>query len=121
MRQFLLTFILGVLLCSILSHTLLPHELYPARLLCPWYSPGKNTGVGNHSLLQRVFPTPGSNPGLLHWQTDSLPQSHLCRRCRFSSPGEGNGYPVQYSCLENSMDRGPCRLKSMGWQTVRHD
>ena len=22
------------------------------------------------------------------------------------SPGEGNGYPVQYSCLENSMDRG---------------
>ena len=22
------------------------------------------------------------------------------------SPGEGNGYPLQYSCLENSMDRG---------------
>ena len=25
------------------------------------------------------------------------------------SPGEGNGYPLQYSCLENSMDRGVCR------------
>ena len=26
-----------------------------------------------------------------------------------TSPGEGNGYPLQYSCLENSMDRGVCR------------
>ena len=24
------------------------------------------------------------------------------------SPGEENGYPLQYSCLENSMDKGPC-------------
>ena len=29
-------------------------------------SPGKNTGVGSHSLLQGIFPTRGSNPGLLH-------------------------------------------------------
>jgi len=28
------------------------------------------------------------------------------------SPGEGNGFPLQYSCLENSMDRGAC------WATV---
>ena len=38
-------------------------------------SPGKNTGVGCHSLLQEIFPTQGSNPGfwsLLHWQVDSL-------------------------------------------------
>ena len=48
-----------------------------ARLLCPWDSPGKNTGVGNHALLQGVFPTQGSNPrllALLHWQTGSLPR-----------------------------------------------
>ena len=32
------------------------------------------------------------------------------------SPGEGNGTPLQYSCLENSMDRG-----SMGSQRVGHD
>ena len=37
-----------------------------ARLLCPWDFPGKNTGVGCHSLLQGIFPTQGSNPGLLH-------------------------------------------------------
>ena len=34
------------------------HWLYPARLLCPWNSPGKNTGVGCHALLQGIFPTP---------------------------------------------------------------
>ena len=33
---------------------------------CPWDSPGKNTGVGCHSLLQGVFLTQGSNLGLLH-------------------------------------------------------
>ena len=32
----------------------------------PWNSPGQNTGVGSLSLLQGIFPTQGSNPGLLH-------------------------------------------------------
>ena len=34
--------------------------------LCPWDSPGKNTGVGCRALLQGIFPTQGSNPGLSH-------------------------------------------------------
>ena len=37
------------------------------------------------------------------------------------SPGEGNGYPLQYSCLENSMDKEPGGLQSMGSQRVRYD
>ena len=37
------------------------------------------------------------------------------------SPGEGNGYPLQYSGLEKSIDRGAWRAKSMGSQRVRHD
>ena len=37
------------------------------------------------------------------------------------SPGEGNGNPLQYSGLENPMDRGPAGLQSMGSQRVRHD
>ena len=41
--------------------TLRPHELQPARLLCPWDSPGKNTGVGCHAFLQGIFQTQGSN------------------------------------------------------------
>jgi len=32
---------------------------------CPWNSPGKNNGVGSHSLLLGIFPTQGSNPGFL--------------------------------------------------------
>ena len=32
----------------------------------PWNSPGQNTGVDNYSLIQGIFPTQGSNPGLLH-------------------------------------------------------
>ena len=36
------------------------------HLLCTWNSPGKNTGVGSQSLLQGIFPTQVSNPGLLH-------------------------------------------------------
>ena len=52
--------------CSVVSDSLRPHGLQPSRLLCPWNSPGKNTGVGRHFLLQRIFPTQGSNLGLLH-------------------------------------------------------
>ena len=37
------------------------------------------------------------------------------------SSREGNGNPLQYSCLDNSMDRGAWRAKSMASQTVRHD
>ena len=49
-----------------MSDSFQPHRLWPTKLLCPWNSPGKNTGKGNHSLLQGIFPTQGSNPGLLH-------------------------------------------------------
>ena len=38
-----------------------------------------------------------------------------------SSHGEGNGNPLQYSCLENSMDRETGGLQSLGPQRVRHD
>jgi len=41
-----------------LNTYLLP--LLPARLLCPWDSPGKNTGVGCHALLQGNLPNPGN-------------------------------------------------------------
>ena len=34
--------------------------------------PSKSTGGGCHSRPQGIFPTPGSNPGVLHWQVDSL-------------------------------------------------
>ena len=68
--------------CAQLCLTLRPHGLQPARLLCPWDSPSKNTGVGCHAFLQGIFSTQGLNPHLLrlllcrcilyHWS----PKSH---------------------------------------------
>ena len=37
-----------------------PHGLEPIRLLCPWDSPGRNTGLGCHAFLQGIFPDPGT-------------------------------------------------------------
>ena len=51
---------------SVMSYSLQPHGLWPARLLSPWDSPGKNTGVGCHALLQGIFLTQESNSCLLH-------------------------------------------------------
>ena len=50
----------------------------PARFLCQWDFPGKNTGVGYHFLLEGIFPTWGLNPGI-ELQVDSLP-TELPRR-----------------------------------------
>ena len=58
----------GVCMLSHFSYVLLFATLWAeaTRLLCPWDSPGKNTGMGCHFLLQGIFPTQGSNPGLPH-------------------------------------------------------
>ena len=59
-----------------MSSSLWSHGLKPARLLCPWDFPGKNTGVGCYALLQGIFPIQGLNPYLLcllHWQEGSSP------------------------------------------------
>ena len=60
-----------------IKHRMTMHVYYKS-LLCntmncslPGSSPGKNTGVGCHALLQGIFPTQGLNPSLfflLHWQ-----------------------------------------------------
>ena len=62
------------------------------RLLCPWDSPSKNTGVGCHFFLLGIFPTQGSNSCLLcllHWQVGPLPlaplgkpQNNVINMCR---------------------------------------
>ena len=63
--------------CSVMSDSVTPCTIAPQAPLCPWDSPDKNTGVGCHVLLQGIFLTQGSNPGLLHCRkADSLPLSH---------------------------------------------
>ena len=48
------------------SHSVVSDSLQHHGLYSPWNSPGQNTGVGSLSLLQGIFPTQGSNLGLLH-------------------------------------------------------
>ena len=66
---------------------------------CPWNFPSKNTGVSCHFLL---------SGHLLHQQADSLQLHHLEIVCVYlkDTCGEGNGTPLQHSCLENPMDGG---------------
>ena len=68
--------VVHLLSCVPLFHDSMDCSPLLSTLFCPWNSPGKDTGVGCHSLLQGTFPTQGSNPDLLHWQADSLPLSY---------------------------------------------
>ena len=144
-----------------MSDSVRPHRRQPTRLPHPWDSPGKNTGVGCHFLLQcmkvksesefaQSCPTlsdpmdcslPGSSihgifqARVLEWGaitfSDRLPISVFLgfpcgsagkeTPCNVGdlgsipglgrSPGEGKGYPLQYSSLENSMDYIVCGVE----------
>ena len=48
------------------SHSVMSDSLRLHGLYCPWNSSGQNIGVGSVSLLQGIFPTQQSNPGLPH-------------------------------------------------------
>ena len=58
------------------SHSVVSNSLQRHGLYSPWNSPGKNTGVGGHSLLQGTFLTQGLNPGLLYCRRILYQQSH---------------------------------------------
>ena len=57
----------------VVSNSLQSHGLEPTRLLYPWNSPGKNIGLGCHSLLQGTFLIQGSKVGSPALQAGSLP------------------------------------------------
>ena len=58
------------------SHLVVSNSLQPHGLYSRWNSPGQNTGVGISSLLQGIFPTQGSNPGLPHCRQILYQLSH---------------------------------------------
>ena len=69
---------------------------------------GKEIQKGEGILKHLGFPggSDGKEPACNARDPGSIPGLGRC-------PGEGNGYPLQYSCLENSMDRGT-------WQATVH-
>ena len=111
-----------------MSDSLRPHGLYS-----PWNSPGQNTGVGGLSLLQGLFPTQGSDPGLLHcrqifYQLSHQGSPHMKRgnglkalstvsqhrgydRCQFLL----KGFASQPSAL-SSTPSCPCWLRTKLWR-----
>ena len=141
-----------------MSNSVRPHRQQPTRLPRPWDSPGKNTGVGCHFLLQcmkvksesevtQSCPTLGNlmdcslhgifQARVLEWVAIAFSDITLYiyvhiysdsdgKESAYNagdpgsipelgrSPGEGHIYRLQYSCLENSMDRGT-------WRATAHE
>ena len=92
-------------------------EVYPARFLCPWESPGKNTGVGCCALLQGTFPTHGlylRHLCLLRWQVGSLPLAPLVKPNIYAGPPQ-----FILSMEEKSVTSTctwACRVSLKGWE-----
>ena len=87
--------------CSVVSDSLWLHGLYS-----PWNSPGQNTGVGNLSLLQEIFPTQGSNSGLMH-----------CRRILYQVSHKGSPRKLSFEDLILlNCDIGKDSWESLGLQ-----
>ena len=74
---------------------------------------GARGWLGRTSQVALVVNNMPANAGDIR-DTGSIPVSGRC-------PGEGNGNPFQYSCMENPMDEEPVGLQSMGSQRVRND
>ena len=78
---------------SVVSNSLGPHRLQPTRLLCPWVSPGKDTGVGCRALLQGIFRTQGR-------ESMSLVSPECPELQMVSLPAEPSGRP--HSCVKQT-------------------
>ena len=117
-------------MASVVSDSVWPYGLWPARLLCPWVSPGNNTRVHCHFLLQGIFPSQGSNPHLLfsclgRWV---LYYQHHQGRPSLSGPVQTGS--SQAECLQEGwrppalpaagfgeLQRGWERAGLLGWQS----
>ena len=115
-----------------------------------WNSLGQNTRVGSLALLQRIFPTQRSNPGLPHcrWILDQLGHQGSSSSCKVSSCTTGKGFPqgdsgqsrrwIQPKGQEDPLEKGmtthsrvlawkiprteePGGPQSLGSQRVRYD
>ena len=93
------------------SHLVVSGSLRPHGLYSPWNSPGQNTGMRSHFLLQEIFPTQGLNLGLLH-----------CRQMLYHlSHADLNKIPydntVEVTNRFKGLDLTEC-LKNYGWRFI---
>ena len=84
----------------------------------PWNSPGQNSGVGSLPLLQGIFPTQESNPGLLHCRWILYQLSHkgnLIGKCQFTADRR-KGWrilQVRYLAVVNNINSDQFRVKAL--------
>ena len=102
------------------GHSVVSDILRPHGLFSPWDSPGQNPGVGSLSLLQGLFPTQGSNPGLLHCRRILYQLSH--RR----SPCKPKHFKIRPTCIKCWQDKlghqisFHCPLLEIGFKSECH-
>ena len=105
---------------------------YPARLLWPWASPGKNTGPGCHPLLQEIFPTsPGIEPASLKspalagkFFTTNATNEVLVSAFKFTTKREKKNrlyFRTSHKQICQSKQSGVCQLTMMGLLKERTD
>ena len=92
-----------------MSDSLLPCGLWPTRLLHPWESPGKHTGVGCRFLLQGIFLTKGSTPGL-------DPRSPALQADTLTSEPPGKPMGTQIITIYRELS-----INEKSWKTSRKD
>ena len=75
--------------------------LHLRGLHSPWTAPGQNIGVGSRSFLQGIFPTQGSNPGLLH-----------CRRLLYQLTHQGSPRILEWAACSFSSGSSQARNRT---------
>ena len=91
------------------SHSVVSDFLRPHGLYSPWNSSGQNTRVGSLSLLQGIFPTQESNPGLPH-----------CRKILYQLSHKGSPVGKESTCNEGDT-RDVCfysLVRNIPWRLV---
>ena len=107
-----------VLSRSVVSDSLQSHGLQPARILCPWDFPGKNTGVGCHFLLQRIkFASP---EGLLHWQAGSFTPEIINRLMEWGITSQVGRATLDRIGREDSCKEVTFKQMSEEWEGADH-
>ena len=93
--------------CSVMSDFLWSYGLWPSRLLCPWDSPGKNTGVGCHFLLW-----------FLPYSDMNQPWVYMCPPSRTHLPPPSPSHPsVSSQCTS---PEHPVSCINLEWWTISH-
>ena len=100
-----------------MSDSVRPHRRQPTRLLCPWDSPGKNTGVGCHFLLQCMKVKSESE---VHQSCPTLSNPMICSLPGSSVHGIFQARVLEWGAIAFSDLRVEWRLKRVTnqWQDV---